>query len=115
MGASEVVLSEQPQLVPLLEKNVARNFGPAPNEGADRAAVVGPRPQPTALSWGTAEAEAFLAARGGRRPDVVLVCDCVFEPLYDESWRLLCDTLAVRATRFLPVDMHVGARAKEGW
>ena len=82
-----VALTEQPQLVPLLEKNIDRNF-PA------GAAEAGTRPDALALSWGTAEAEAFLAARGGQPFDTILVCDCVFEPLYGDSWKLLCKTLA---------------------
>ena len=54
-------------------------------------------PKPVELSWGTEETERFLAThrRVGGLFDLILVCDCVFAPLYGDSWRLLCDTLRV--------------------
>jgi predicted nicotinamide N-methyase len=93
LGAREVALTEQPQLVPLLEKNLLKN---ASVFAADELATRAP-PAALALSWGTAEAEAFLEARGGKRFDTILICDCVFEPLYGDSWKLLCETLVVLA------------------
>jgi predicted nicotinamide N-methyase len=128
LGAQEAVLSEQPQLVPLLDDNVARNFDPSASgnglagstvfkPAADDAAAssengaidhrVVVRPSTSALSWGTAETDEFLEARRAalslvNRSDeldfhVILVCDCVFEPLYGDSWKLLADSLAVLA------------------
>jgi predicted nicotinamide N-methyase len=93
LGASEVALTEQPQLVPLLEKNLQRNSSFFSLDDLS----VGVQPAAFALSWGTVEAQAFLDARGGKRFDTILICDCVFEPLYGDSWKLLCETLFVLA------------------
>lgn len=89
LGAGEVILTEQAQLVPMLERNVASNeFPQSPPTVAE-------------LSWGSDEAHAFLAARAAagvrNRLDWIVCCDCVFEPLYGESWKLLCDSLLVLA------------------
>lgn len=95
LGAKEAVLSEQEQLIPLLQRNVAANFAERP--GAGRVLV-------EELSWGTQEALDFQATRAGAGEGegasqfgMILCCDCVFEPLYGDSWRLLCDALAVLA------------------
>ena len=87
LGAREVVLTEQPTLMPLLVRNINRNF-PLDCECA--------QPKAAPLSWGTDETEIFAAGRRQSSPfDLILICDCVFEPLYGNSWKLLCETLRV--------------------
>jgi predicted nicotinamide N-methyase len=86
LGGSEVVLTEQPQLVPLINENITSNFN-----SQDL------KPVALSLSWGKSRAEKFLEARSGTRFSTIIVCDCVFEPLYGDSWKLLCETLVVLA------------------
>jgi predicted nicotinamide N-methyase len=101
LGAKQVILSEQDQLVPLLVKNIESNFAPrrsnednSVNSTEDNATAAA-TPQAVALNWGVEEAELILSNRKGERFDVILICDCVFEPLYGDSWKLLCETLGV--------------------
>ncbi|EQC26402.1 hypothetical protein SDRG_15747 [Saprolegnia diclina VS20] len=82
LGAPHVVLTEQPELVPLLRTNIRRNF--AASSSNVEAAV---------LSWGTAATTAFCAKYGAF--DVVLCCDCIYEPLYGQSWRALALSMDV--------------------
>ncbi|OQR85008.1 hypothetical protein ACHHYP_12443 [Achlya hypogyna] len=79
LGAQHVVLTEQPELVPLLRTNIRRNFA-----GANSVAAA-------ELSWGREATRAFVATHGTF--DVLLSCDCVYEPLYGESWRALAHTM----------------------
>lgn len=118
LGAKEVLLTEQDQLVPLLVKNIETNFPTSPNEDGDvdNDALVYSRPKAVPLNWGTEESIQFMSNRAietntksareeensdgtkSVKPfDVILICDCVFEPLYGDSWKLLCETLAVVA------------------
>lgn len=78
-----VVLTEQESLVGLLERNVAANFDsniPACRE----------------LDW-SREAARGIVAELGRTVDLVLCCDCVYVPLYGESFRLLAEAIDVLA------------------
>lgn len=84
LGSSDVLLTEQPSLLPLLRKNVSTNF--------KDASVVAPTIME--LSWGTESGKSVLRSREGRDFDFIFICDCVFEPLYGDSWKLLCDTLS---------------------
>lgn len=83
VGAAEVVLTEQPKLVPLLRNNIAKNDFGACKVSAE------------VLDWGV-EASRSLRERwfGGAAPDLLLVCDCIFEPLYGLSWKALIQTIA---------------------
>lgn len=83
LGASEVVLTEQPTLVPLLMRNVAANF------------IDDESPSVVELSWGTESTRTFMKSRSHRPFGTILICDCVFEPLYGDSWKLLCESLLV--------------------
>mmetsp|Transcript_110671 Transcript_110671/g.219980 ORF Transcript_110671/g.219980 Transcript_110671/m.219980 type:complete len:389 (-) Transcript_110671:33-1199(-) len=51
------------------------------------------------FEWGAPQTRELLksmAASGLPRPDLILCCDCVYEPFFgDSSWQLLADTIAV--------------------
>ena len=93
LGAKNVALTEQQSLVDLLTRNVAANFAP----GEDIRAVSFP--------WSRAGAEALKNdfCDGGCF-DVIVCCDCVYVPLYGDSWKALLeaiDALAGPATDVL--------------
>ena len=78
MLGADVTLTEQPNLVALIQRNIESNFDAAEQRRL-RASV---------LSWDAASARALAAATlppGRSHFDFILCCDCVFEPLYDES------------------------------
>ncbi|EKX44730.1 hypothetical protein GUITHDRAFT_109509 [Guillardia theta CCMP2712] len=77
----EVLLTEQPQLIPLLDENLQRNFSGDAHIRAEP------------FSWGEECAKSIRAEHGSFR--FVLACDCIFAPLYGDSWRLLADSLHV--------------------
>lgn len=83
LGAN-VMLTEVEEVLELLERNVAANFG-GDGPGSCKAA---------ALRWEPIAAQALARDAGGAF-DLVLCCDCVFEPLYGESWRALVECLEV--------------------
>lgn len=107
LGA-KVTLTEQEQLLPLLERNVSCNFTgsesapprvmvsvcvhllcPASQSLPLTSALTAPPPPPLQeLSWGLEESQVYLQASEGRAPDVIIACDCVFEPLYGDSWKV---------------------------
>ncbi|KAF0688495.1 Aste57867_19896 [Aphanomyces stellatus] len=88
LGAKDVVITEQPELVPLLRTNIRRNFQTI-DAGRSVAAA--------ALSWDRAAATAFCDTFGTF--DIVLSCDCIYQPLYGESWRALALTMDVLCHR----------------
>jgi len=51
------------------------------------------------FEWGAPQTREFLKsmdASGFPRPNLILCCDCVYEPFFgDSSWQLLADTIAV--------------------
>ena len=79
-GAQQVVLSEQDELLPLLRKNIRKNFVASESICA------------TSLSWGL-EATKELQAIYPKGFNLILSCDCIYEPLYGKSYLLLADTL----------------------
>lgn len=83
LGAN-VVLTEVEEVLEILERNVAANFG-GDGPGSCKAA---------ALRWEPVAAQ-VLAEDAGGAFDLVLCCDCVFEPLYGESWKALAECLDV--------------------
>ena len=64
-----------------------------PSSGAGTAAPV----QAVELAWGR-EAAADCAATHGPF-DIIICCDCVYEPLYGRSWVALAETLAQLLSR----------------
>lgn len=77
-GAAQIVVTEQEELLPLLRQNIKQNFSSSEPIQAQT------------LSWGTAEAQALDFPEGF---DLILSCDCIYEPLYGKSYLLLADTL----------------------
>lgn len=84
LGAN-AVLTDVEEVLEILTRNVASNFGGGAGTGSCKAA---------ALRW-EPEAARALADDAGGVFDLVLCCDCVFEPLYGESWKALVDCLNV--------------------
>mmetsp|Transcript_13099 Transcript_13099/g.17146 ORF Transcript_13099/g.17146 Transcript_13099/m.17146 type:complete len:320 (-) Transcript_13099:1491-2450(-) len=79
-----VVLTDMDSLVDQLRVNLEKNF-PAKNEDA-------PKIQAHALDWSVNGVEKLLEACGrvDQGFDIVLNCDCVYEPLYGrEAWQSL--------------------------
>lgn len=90
LGA-HVVLTDVEEVLEILTRNVASNFG----GGAVAGAADGPGScKAAALRWEPVAAQALAEDAGGAF-DLVLCCDCVFEPLYGESWKALVDCLEV--------------------
>ena len=73
---SRVVLTDCESLLPQLEHNLAKNFGNMPNLTA------------ATLDWANDEDLTRLLQECKLEAfDVVLNCDCIYEPLYGESWK----------------------------
>jgi hypothetical protein len=88
-GAPRVVITEQMELVPLLRTNLRRNQH---HFKTTKESI-----EATALHWDQAETEAFCDTYGDF--DIVLSCDCIYEPLYGQSWRALAHTIDVLCRR----------------
>ena len=93
LGAVNVALTEQQSLVDLLTRNVAANFSRRGKMyGRSRSPGRAPAPKP----------KERLLRRGPL--DVIVCCDCVYVPLYGDSWKALLeaiDALAGPATDVL--------------
>jgi predicted nicotinamide N-methyase len=95
---SNVVLTDQEDILTQLEKNVRENFPSTSisNESSSSDATAAQhyiRAMP--LSWSRTGVHSLLEqlqlSTAGF--DIVLNCDCVFEPLYGKSWHLLNETI----------------------
>lgn len=85
MGA-KVILSDQESLLQQMEKNIETNFRDDERESKIIQAMT--------LDWSRSNVNELLRDSGMINGfDVVLNCDCVFEPLYGESWRLLVEVI----------------------
>mmetsp|Transcript_22795 Transcript_22795/g.63375 ORF Transcript_22795/g.63375 Transcript_22795/m.63375 type:complete len:299 (+) Transcript_22795:6971-7867(+) len=78
-----VVLSDKDSLVEQLRDNLQRNFA--------KVDARNPRIEAHALDWSTEGVDSLLKRVGSNAFDVVLNCDCVYEPLYGLSWRSLVE------------------------
>lgn len=85
----DVVLTDQADILSQLEKNVVDNF-PSDDDDKQQNKI-----QAMPLSWSRADISALLKQLGRSDTgfDVVLNCDCVYEPLYGLSWHLLNETI----------------------
>ncbi|TMW64548.1 hypothetical protein Poli38472_011428 [Pythium oligandrum] len=98
-GARHVVITEQDDLLELMHRNLADNASvlrigdvfPEAKHGAIHA-----RP----LSWGTKETTAYLDKHADEPVDVILSCDCIYEPLYGKSWKELAETMELLCVKY---------------
>ncbi|GMF15328.1 unnamed protein product [Phytophthora lilii] len=95
-GAKHVVLTEQDELLRLMHVNLAANAdvlrlpgGEEHGEDVNDKGEIVARP----LSWGIERTKEYLAEFPDEKVDVVLSCDCIYEPLYGTSWRELAQTM----------------------
>ena len=80
-GAKSVLLTEQEHLLPLLKKNIAHNFA---NDDGITACT---------LNWKEEDIQAWKKEHGTF--DIILCCDCIYEPLYGESWKSLAHLMEI--------------------
>ncbi|KAJ0399245.1 hypothetical protein P43SY_007093 [Pythium insidiosum] len=104
-GAHHVVITEQDDLLELMHRNLADNASVL-RTSAERSAGIHARP----LSWGISETTKYLDEHPDEpidyldeHPDepidVILSCDCIYEPLYGQSWRALAQTMQLLCER----------------
>jgi hypothetical protein len=77
MYGCHTVLTDKSDLIPQLRTNLANNF---PND---------PTIEAHALDWSASGVAEFFETHNYPHFDVVLNCDCIYEPLYGESWKHL--------------------------
>jgi hypothetical protein len=78
----QVVLTDQDTLTAQLQKNLENNFE---DDGKIKA---------QGLSWSPDCVSSIMQQAEGGKFEVCLNCDCVYEPLYGESWKALADTMS---------------------
>lgn len=116
LGAEAVLLTDRPRIVNLVREAIAGDEGlraaaalPAHlGSGAAAASNSGSIPALAALpfSWDETAAAALLNQElGGRAPSVILACDCIFAPLFGESFLLLRMLLALAALPAAPAPL----------
>ena len=82
---SRVVLTDCAALLPQLQKNLVQNF-----DGGNGAAGVGGFLTAATLDWSSAQdLDHLLQSCNLESFDVVLNCDCIYEPLDGTSWKAL--------------------------
>ena len=87
-----VVLTDQIEILSQLEKNVLDNFPNAEEEKVEaKQSTIIAKP----LSWSRRDVNSLLDDLGKSDSgfDIVVNCDCVYEPLYGKSWHLLNETI----------------------
>ncbi|KAE9044796.1 hypothetical protein PF002_g4077 [Phytophthora fragariae] len=118
-GAKHVVLTEQDELLRLMHVNLAANAevlrlpgGRELGEDVDDKGTIVAR----SLSWGVQQTKEYLAQYPDEEVDVVLSCDCIYEPLYGTSWRALAQTMELlcQANPKCVVLMGVERRNQDG-
>lgn len=118
-GAKHVVLTEQDELLRLMHVNLAANAevlrlpgGEELGEDVDGKGSIVAR----SLSWGVQQTKEYLAQYPDEKVDVVLSCDCIYEPLYGTSWRALAQTMKLlcEANPKCVVIMGVERRNQDG-
>jgi len=89
-----VVLTDQIEILSQLEKNVLDNF-PNAEEQKDEAKQSTTTIKARPLSWSRTDVNSLLNNLGKSDTgfDIVVNCDCVYEPLYGKSWHLLNETI----------------------
>ena len=92
MLGSNVILTDQEDILTQLEKNVLDNF---PSTSTARVDGSQHYIRAMPLSWSREGVHSLLEQLHLSTDgfDIVLNCDCVFEPLYGKSWHLLNETI----------------------
>ena len=83
LGAKTVVMTEQPPLDELLKKNAATNLSSKLEAGIL---------QVHCLDWNTSREDMHESLQS-LEPDIILISDCVYEPLYGTSYIALAETI----------------------
>lgn len=97
-----VCVTDQESILSQLQSNIQSNFGPSPDI------------QARAVSWSSEEVSELLLK--DEDFDIVLNCDCVYEPLYGNSWLQLIDCTEV-LLKHNPTALHITSverRAADG-
>jgi predicted nicotinamide N-methyase len=77
---TKTYLTDQESILSQLKHNIQENFDPVSSELYAKA-----------LDWSREAVQDLLQETGPF--DFVINCDCVYEPLYGESWKLLADVM----------------------
>ena len=97
LGASSVVLTDKANLTDLLRHNVEKNF----TSSSVRVHT---------LDWSSEQDRQSIA----RPIDLILCCDCIYEPLYGKSWKPLAATVRALADPHTRVIIVVERRNADG-
>jgi hypothetical protein len=92
MGA-EVALTEQPELMRTISHNIATNFPASRRQGPGGHPVGAIRALP--LFWSEANTRAFREESGWDAADVMVCCDCIYEPFWGDSYKALLQTVVM--------------------
>jgi hypothetical protein len=95
-GAKHVVITEQDDLLELMHRNISNNIAPLKMQNTSSDAFDGIFARE--LSWGVNQSYEYFKKYPSEKFDLVLSCDCIYEPLYGESWRLLAQTMEIICT-----------------
>jgi hypothetical protein len=93
-GVKHVVITEQKDLLELMHRNI--------NSNMDSLSMEPERSDPTRngifareLSWGVEETQRYLQKYPDEKIDIIFSCDCIYEPLYGQSWKALAQTMEI--------------------
>jgi len=88
LRGATTVLSDQESLLDQLRRNLENNFTTEELFGSNSIIKA------CTLDWSRENVRALLEENGNKDGfDVVIHCDCVFEPLYGKSWMMLVDVI----------------------
>ncbi|KAL9184045.1 hypothetical protein ACHAXT_002131 [Thalassiosira profunda] len=94
---NDVVLTDQADILSQLNNNITQNFPDTAKEASSEESASNSQHtiQAMPLSWSRADINSLLRQLGRTSIgfDVVINCDCVYEPLYGKSWHLLNETI----------------------
>lgn len=100
LGAKEVILTEQPELIKFIKRNVRENAGLMGNVCAE------------SLFWARENA---LKIRGESLPfDFVVCSDCIYEPFWGDSYKLLVDSIIALSDEHTVVLISLERRTADG-
>mmetsp|Transcript_4268 Transcript_4268/g.6248 ORF Transcript_4268/g.6248 Transcript_4268/m.6248 type:complete len:361 (-) Transcript_4268:379-1461(-) len=93
----DVVLSDQERIMSQLRENVRNNFQGSYVSSSltnNEKQIPSPRIHVQALDWSRLGFQELLSATNFDKGfDILLNCDCVYEPLYGKSWELLVEVI----------------------